>query len=167
MKWSELSRSSVPCPCGSGRVVTSRLINENRHLRKRSWLECEICRSENIENWNDVTIVQQQQKDLLLRNRQQIEVTFQKKYQKAWIEHFALCGSKKAVWEILREAGIIRKGLSSFYEELRKVSLPCYLEQLPNSDNIHMILDLLEVEDEELLELFRIKYDIEIQIDGN
>lgn len=164
MSWNELSRTSVPCPCGAGRVVTSRLMNENRHLRKRSWLDCEVCRSRDIESWNEERSYQEQQSALWMKIRQQIQTAFQEKYHQEWIDHFALCGSKKAVWEILREADIIHNGLTRFYEELRIVPLPYYLNHLPNPDNIHMILLLLEIEDEELLRLLRMKYDIELNI---
>lgn len=164
MRWRELSRSSVSCPCGAGRVVTRRLMNEDRHLRKQSWLDCEICITRNMEDWNGGRISLQQQKALLFDVHHQIQLLFQKRYLTEWTAHFTLCGSKKAAWEILRDAGIVRMSISSFYEALRKEPLTCYLNQLPNPDNIHMILTLLEVEDEELLELLQKKYQIEMNL---
>jgi len=164
MKWTELSRSRVVCPCGHGMVLTIREADEERRIRKRSRLECDVCKRRDHILWSANLLHQQQRRERLQELHDQIQTIFDEKYHNDWISHFALCRSKRAVWEILREASIIRKGLSAFYVELRSVPLPYYLNKLPNPDNIHMILMLLEIDDHTLLELLREKYELEMEI---
>lgn len=163
MKWTEVSRSWVPCPCRSGKVVTIREADENRQLRKRSILECERCEEMELESWSNDLHQQDLREKELHQIYEKIDDIFRRQYHHYWMDHFGLCSSKRAVWEILRGSGIYGKSLTSFYEELRSRPLPYYLNELPDSSNIHLILQLLEIEDDELLELLRRKHRLENQ----
>lgn len=163
MRWTERSRSWVKCPCGLGIVVTIREADENNHIRNRSVLNCSRCRIRASENWNEDFLRRQRAEKELHEIYGHIMSIFQDKYHHYWMEHFGLCKSKRAVWEILRESGIYGKSLSAFYEELRAKPLPCYLEALPEPYNIHLILDLLEIEDNKLLELLNQKKRLKLE----
>lgn len=163
MTWTELSRSWTSCPCGNGTVVTIREADEYRHIRKRSELHCDSCKRSSFENWKEDLLLQQQRRELHMLHDQILSI-FNNRYRTHWQNHFGLCGTKRAVWEILREAGLFGKSLSTFYEELRSKSLFFFLDELPTTGNMHLILLLLEIEDDVLLDLLHRKNEKEIEL---
>ena len=91
----------------------------------------------------------------LIRLKEGILAAFDVRYLRSWQEHFMLCSSKRVVWDILIGAGIIDRGLSTFYHELRSQQLPTYLRRIATVAAIPLILVLLEVSDPELIEQVR------------
>ena len=150
MTWNEKRRTEIVCPCGKGRVVTIHLMDHDYRIKKQFLLFCDFCEQIEQKEMEDYLIdsVNKAMEVRLLRDV--ILEIFDQRYLKLWQQHFALCPSKRAAWEILRNGGIVQLGLSSFYRELQHSPLPCFLKKYAVIPNLLLILSVLEIQDREL-----------------
>ena len=152
MQWEVLEQMEKPCPCGRGVIQTVQEINEMKKTREHTYLHCEYCTEDARERFR---VAQKEEQQILLRLqvlRMELFSYFDSRYMEHWIEHFAFCPTKKAVWEILREHKIIQKSLTAFYEEVKNKSMASYLRNCATVGAMKQICDLLEIHDEYLAE---------------
>ena len=150
MSWEEMAHTERPCACGRGSVLVVHEVDDRNRGRDHTYLRCEYCDSEAKERIQEAKV--QHDETLLRLQVLQMEIFtyFDSRYMEHWINHFAFCSSKKAVWEILRSRKIITRGLSTFYEEVKDISVQEYLRNCTSISAMTNILALLEIHDDHL-----------------
>ena len=144
-----VNKGSLPplCSCGRGPVMlvsrpdSSRLNGSERYI---VCLECAL----SAGNRFDFGVLKDQEALLRLQvHCLEIYSYFDSRYLVHWINHFALCPSKKAIWEILSKERIVHNSLSTFYEKIRLLSLEGYLREIAGISSMMEILRILDLYD--------------------
>lgn len=152
MSWEEFV-SYMDCKCGKGKIkLISRMDDWNRTEHTEIIL-CEYCREKDIkekeyENKRKIEFKEQEKKVLNY---------FYINYLEEWFNYFNDLKSKKAIWQVVKDAKIERCSLSTLYDHWRCFSYTKndYLNKLVRIDTIPKIMTLLGIWDKELHDMIK------------
>jgi hypothetical protein len=141
----EMGSTIQPCPCGKGKITTTRFMDDWNRTREETKMDCSVCNKKYVfdacevnekgqwfQTGNWIKVEDAKKADALVKEAgkmiEKANALAISRYLKLWLNTFADIKSKKEIWSKLISNGKRYPSLSTFYNGVRSSGVERYLE---------------------------------------